>query len=289
MQKKHITFMAACLLALTSCQDRFVPEANRPSEEIFDYPVDVTFHAVNPPALKTVLNYETILWESDDAIKVLWGENKYNKALAKPFNSNQKADFETTVEDAESYYGVYPYTAASSLSDGCLTLSVPSSQTGDFRDANLAVAMSDENNMMTFRHVVGYIEFTIDMTGIVEISGGASDNLAGTVRVTGFDQSGKPEYEVTGSSSTIKVDVKTSGTYYLAVLPDARLDYLYITLTEGGKTQYIYANTTKQFYPGKLLALGNITERFSTKRPMGATLESFTITEFKFDDNNINF
>ena len=59
MQKKHITFMAACLLALTSCQDRFVPEANRPSEEIFDYPVD---EEVFDKARTILENYNVASW-----------------------------------------------------------------------------------------------------------------------------------------------------------------------------------------------------------------------------------
>lgn len=289
MFKNHFAFIAVALLSLASCQEKLSSDNRQPSDENFEYPVQITFHGCNSPTVKTVLNYETILWESGDAIKVLWGETKYNKAAAKPFNSSTNADFETTVEHADTYYGVYPYSAGSSLANGCLTVTVPSAQSGIFRDVNLAVAKADENNRMTFKHVVGYIEFTTDVTGVLQISGGDSNYLSGTVKVTGFDQSGKPIYETTGAESTISIDIKTSGTYYIAVLPDAKMDYLYFTMTEGKDVQYILSTKTLQFTPGKLFALGNITDRFTPKCPIGATLESFKIEEFQFDNTNINF
>ena len=289
MVKNIFIFIAVCLLSLASCQDKMTSDDCLSSDICFEYPVQMTFHGCNSPTLKTVLNYETILWERGDAIKVLWGENRYNKAEAKPFNSSQNADFETTVEEADVYYGIYPYSAASSLTDGCLNLTVPSAQSGIFRDVNLAVAKADQSNRMTFSHVVGYIEFTTDVTGVLQISGGQSNCLSGTVKVTGFDQSGKPVYEVTGGSSTISLDVKTSGTYYIAVLPDVRMDYLYISMTDGDKVQYILSPNTLQFTPGKLIALGNITDRFSPTCPIGATLESFKIEEFDFNSKDTNF
>ena len=289
MLKNHFAFLAVTLLSLVSCQDKLSSDNRQPSDDSFEYPVPMTFHGCNSPTLKTILNYETILWESGDAIKVLWGENKYNKAEAKPFNSSTNADFETTVEVADTYYGVYPYSAASSLENDCLTLTVPSAQSGIFRDANLAVAKADQSNRMTFKHVVGYIEFTTDITGVLQISGGDSNSLSGKIKVTGFDQSGKPIYEVTGGESAISVDIKSSGTYYIAVLPDAKMDYLYFTMTEGKNVQYILSIKTLQFTPGKLIALGNITDRFTPECPIGATLESFKIEEFDFDDTNINF
>ena len=77
--------------------------------------------------------------------------------------------------------------------------------------------------------------------------------------------------------------MKSSGTYYVALLPDAVLDYLSITLNDGKSTQYALSANSIRMAAGKLVSLGNITKRFDDKRPLVATLESFIIQDFVFD------
>jgi len=283
MLKKSFVLAAVALIAFSACQNKVDSDLERPSDETVTYPVEMTFYGTNDFNTKTVLNDEYILWQSGDAVKVLWSETGWNKAGVTPYDQNLKAEFTTTVEDAPVYYGVFPFSASSSYVNGRIEVTVPASQSGVFGDANIAVAKADSENMMNFKHIVGFLEFTIDKAGVLEISGSSSNSLAGKVIVTGFDDNGKPEYEVTGEGPSITVNVKSSGTYYVALLPDAVLDYLSITLNDGKSTQYALSANSIRMAAGKLVSLGNITKRFDDKRPLVATLESFIIHDFVFD------
>ena len=284
MLKRFIILPAFALISFSACHNKIEVEEphETPSDEVRSYPVEMTFYATNDSGPKTVINDEYILWQSGDEVKVIWSETGFNKAVVSPYDRNLKAELTTTVEPAADYYGVYPYSAASSYHDGMIEVMVPSSQSGIFSDANIAIARADSENMMNFKHIVSFIEFTIDKVGVLEISGSSSDRLHGKVKVTGFDDIGTPVYEVSGGGASVTVDIKTSGTYYLALLPDASLDYLSITLRNGDTV--LYASSTKPITmtPGKLMGLGNITGRLSEDRSVIATLEPFIIRDFVF-------
>lgn len=140
---------------------------------------------------------------------------------------------------------------------------------------------------MKFKHVVSYIEFTIDRTGTLTISGGHP--LNGDITVTEFKETGTPEYYVSENTSSVSLDIKASGTYYVAILPDAEFDYLLLTLVENGETYSALSTNGISMKPGKLLALGNVTGRFKIGNSLGATLEPFEIVDFSFESNGISF
>lgn len=284
MKKICFIAFAAVLAIVNACQGNAEPEVTNPSVESFVYPVQMTFYGDDHFGTRTVLNDETILWESTDVIKVLWGHNRYNTAVAKPYNSGVNAEFTTTVEEASSYYGVYPASASSSLQSSVLKVTVPSTQTGMFADANIAVAKADNQNGMSFKHVVSFLEFTIDRVGSLEFSSGSSKALAGVVSVNNFDEYGSPVYEISGESDSITLDIKSSGTYYIALLPDVKLDELKFTLSDGKTVLVVWSGNSVQMSAGKLVGLGNITERFRDPNSMGATLEDITLEELTIDE-----
>ena len=278
MIKRYFSILALSSVALTACVSGIVSGNEEQVNDQLKNPVEITFTALGGNLSKTVLNHNEVLWETGDAIKVLWGENQSVKAIGEVYNSQLNADFKATVEDAEAYYGVYPYDVTSSLASGYLTLSVPEKQTGLFGDCNIIVAKADENNQMYFRHTLSYLEFTIDRPGKLTFTCGQP--IAGDVKVS-FNEDGTINHTVVEGGKTISLDIKTSGTYYIAMLPDVKLEYLSFQLTDEYGTKYTNAQFNKQMTRGKILGIGNITDKFGAYS-LGVTLETFEIVEFEF-------
>ena len=273
MLKKYIMFGAIAIIAISSCQDQIsVPEDDKTL-----YPVEKTFYSVDG-FTKVLLNSTQVLWEKGDRIDVLWDGGKTN-AVADPYNSSLEARFTTYVsEDAQTFYAVHPSSEASSLVDGKVKVEVPSVQDGTFSSASIAVAKADENDFLAFKHMVSFVEFTIDRCGTLTFSCGS--DIAGDVSAT-FDEHGAlVDYTQSGSGDMISVDIPCSGTYYIALLPEVDMKYLYFTLTDGATTEYILSTKPKTMTRGKLVGLGNITDRFSSQRPFPGSVEDLEISEF---------
>lgn len=285
MLKKYIMFGAIAIIAISSCQDQIsVPEDDKTL-----YPVEKTFYSVDG-FTKVLLNSTQVLWEKGDRIDVLWDGGKTN-AVADPYNSSLEARFTTYVsEDAQIFYAVHPSSEASSLTAGKITVDVPSVQDGTFSSASIAVAKADENDFLAFKHMVSFVEFTIDKCGTLTFSCGA--DIAGKVTAA-FDEDGAlTGLTQTGSGDVITVDIPRSGTYYIAMLPDVEMEYIYFTLTNESKTEYIFSGKPRTMTRGKLVGLGNITDRFISQCPWDGSIEDFDIVDFflpKFDSGVEDF
>jgi len=285
MLKKYMTFCAIAMIAFTSCQDRISAPDN---DDAFDS-VEKTFYSVDG-FTKVLLNNTQVLWEKGDKIDILWDGGKTD-AVADPFNSSLQASFTTHVsEDAQIFYAVHPSSEASSLTAGKITVEVPSVQDGTFSSASIAVAKADENDFLAFKHMVSFVEFTIDKCGTLTFSCGA--DIAGKVTAA-FDEDGAlTGLTQTGSGDVITVDIPRSGTYYIAMLPDVEMEYIYFTLTNESKTEYIFSGKPRTMTRGKLVGLGNITDRFISQCPWDGSIEDFDIVDFflpKFDSGVEDF
>lgn len=286
MLKKYMTIMAISLIAFSSCQDQIsIPggdgETQAPDNEEIIYPIEKTFYSVDGFS-KTLLNSTQVLWETGDKINLFWSEGGggSTSAVAAPFNSNANAEFRTRVaEDAETFYAVHPYSDEASLSDGKVTVKVPTVQDGTFSSACIAAAKADADNHLAFKHMVSFVEFSIDKCGTLTFSCGA--DITGTVTAD-FAEDGSMTVAQSGSGEEISVEIPCSGTYYIALLPEVEMDFLSFTLTNGSTTEYILSTKPKTMTRGKLIGLGNITDRFSSKRPLGATTENFEIFDYIF-------
>ena len=157
-------------------------------------------------------------------------------------------------------------------------MTVPEVQTGLFKDNNIIVAKADENNQMQFRHTLSYLEFTIDKAGELTFSCGKP--IAGNVKVS-FNDDGTINHTVVEGGNTITLDIKSSGTYYIAMLPDVKIENLVFQLNNVYGTRYINAQFNKQMTRGKIIGIGNITGKFGGNS-IGATLETFELVEFDF-------
>ena len=278
MLKKHMTILAIAMIASSSCQEQTpVPD----NDEVV-YTVEKTFYSVDGFS-KVLLNSTQVLWEKGDKIDVLWEGGKTD-AVADPFNSSLEASFKAYVsEDAQIFYAVHPSSEASSLTAGKITVEVPSVQDGTFSSASIAAAKAAENNFLAFKHMVSFVEFTIDKCGKLTFSCGA--DIAGKVSAA-FDEDGAlTDLTQTGTSDEITVDISRSGTYYIAMLPDVEMEYIYFTLTsesktDDSKTEYIFSGKPRTMTRGKLVGLGNITDRFTSAYPWDGSVEDFDIVDF---------
>lgn len=285
MLKKLMTILAIAMIAFSSCQEQTpVPD----NDEVV-YTVEKTFYSVDGFS-KVLLNSTQVLWEKGDKIDILWDGGKTD-AVADPFNSSLEASFKAYVsEDAQIFYAVHPSSEASSLTAGEITVELPSVQDGTFSSASIAAAKADDNNFLAFKHMVSFVEFTIDKCGTLTFSCGA--NIAGKVTAA-FDEDGAlTDLTQTGTSDEITVNIPRSGTYYIALLPEVEMEYIYFTLTSDSKTEYIFSGKSRTMTRGKLVGLGNITDRFISQCPWDGSIEDFDIVDFflpKFDSDVEDF
>lgn len=273
MLKKHMTILAIAMITFSSCQEQNpVPD----KDEVL-YTVEKTFYSVDGFS-KVLLNSTQVLWEKGDKIDVLWDGGRTN-AVADPYNSSLEASFKAHVsEDAQIFYAVHPSSESSSLDGGKVTVAVPAVQDGTFSSASIAAAKADANDHLAFKHMVSFVEFTIDKCGTLTFSCGA--DIAGKVSAA-FDEDGAlTDLTQTGSGDVITVDIPRSGTYYIALLPDVEMEYIYFTLTSESKTEYILSGKSRTMTRGKLVGLGNITDRFISQCPWDGSVDDFDIVDF---------
>ena len=285
MLKKHMTILAIAMIAFFSCQEQNpVPD----KDEVL-YTVEKTFYSVDGFS-KVLLNSTQVLWEKGDKIDVLWEGGKTD-AVADPFNSSLQASFTTHVsEDAQIFYAVHPSSESSSLTAGKITVEVPSVQDGTFSSASIAAAKADENDFLAFKHTVSFVEFTIDKCGTLTFSCGA--DITGKVSAAFGEDCVLTGLTQIGSGDVITVDIPRSGTYYIAMLPDVEMEYIYFTLTNESKTEYIFSGKPRTMTRGKLVGLGNITDRFISQCPWDGSVEDFDVVDFflpKFDSGVDDF
>lgn len=286
MFKKHITILAIAMIALASCQDKISVSDNeggpdKGMEEVV-YPVEKTFYSVGGIS-KTLLNSTQVLWERGDKISIFWTEagGGRTSAEANPYNSSLEAKFSAKVsEQARTFYAVHPHSEAASLSDKGVSVQIPAVQDGTFSSASIAAAKADANDYLAFKHLASFVEFTIDKCGVLTFSCG--QDITGKVTAS-FEEDGTlMSCTQTGSGDEITIEIPCSGTYYIALLPEVQMDFISFTLTSGTATEYLISTMPKTMTRGKLLGLGNITDRFSPDRKLGAVTEDFTIVDFDF-------
>ena len=280
MLKKYMMSCAIAVIAFSSCQDRIsVPAAGGNDET--SVPVwktfEKTFFSVDG-FTRVLLNSTQVLWEKGDEIDILWDGGKAS-AVADPYNSSLEASFKTYVsEGAQTFYAVHPSSETSSLVDGKVNVEVPSVQDGTFTSASIAAAKADADDFLVFRHLVSFVEFTIDKCGTLTFSCGS--DITGRVTAT-FDEDGSLlDYIQSGSGDVITVDIPCSGTYYIALLPEVEMEYISFTLTSGSTTEYILSTKPRTMTRGKLIGLGNITDRFNAQPPLTGGVEELEIVEF---------
>lgn len=209
----------------------------------------ITFSAtVTEPETRTILDADglSVLWESGDAIAVSGAESPFIADIPDG-TSGSSAEFTGNVAAADNYYAVYPASACGSFSGSNAVIDLKKEQSAVKNtfdsEAGILTAMTGAEEMsFAFRHVVGYVKFTVDENSgdIVSVSVKASggERLSGTFTVDCAAET--PDLAVTAGSSTVSLvsdEPMEAGNYYIAMLPGTYSQGLEFTFTDAqGRT-----------------------------------------------------
>ncbi|MBQ9596628.1 MAG: hypothetical protein IJR34_00045 [Bacteroidales bacterium] len=232
IQSIPMTALCALLCVLPGCTrseleaggDALLPEGTLRLEASAESPDD-TRTAISSDTGTSGLH---ISWTSGDAAKVFYAGGNVTASVdgvsASGYSEdNRTATFVASIPaGATDLYAVYPSSATSSYSDGALSVTIPSTQTGTFTSANYMVCKSTRASAtLPFRHLASYMEINVGNASVTKIVI-ASENgaaLAGTLPVT-FDADGIPQPGTVSSPQTnITINVSGTGYYYAALLP----------------------------------------------------------------------
>lgn len=226
--KRNIFMVAAvALLVMVSCnkeENNVDGSQVTPPSYYIDFTVSISnedaYHLQQAPSTRTTLSEGKTQWLEDDLIAINGKKFKVVEIL-----DNGQARIsnieELGTDFKEPYTAVYPYNKTKN------TTIVPHEQTltaGTFADeAVVAVAYSESEKSLSFKHVSTYLRFTVATAGLTELEFTSAGNIAGTITVDAKD-GGEPTYEVTSGEKTITAKPENGAfvvgqSYYISVLP----------------------------------------------------------------------
>lgn len=218
-------------LALLSCAKVQSPEPSpeSPAEnQEQSGKIEMEFSAISEAGTKTALGelsegLRPITWVKDDEIKIYFNESF---TTSKALSDGATTTFKANVDEAPTYYAVYPSSVESSLTDGSVSVTIPAKPVAskDFGSIHYAAAIAKDGNL-SFKNLCGFIRFEIRNPEIrsLIIRGAGEQLLAGKVSVS-FDENGNiGTPSISGGNSRIIATVAGAGVYYIPVLPGINL------------------------------------------------------------------
>lgn len=239
----HIGLWAAlCLFVACSAKEEVTPS----SQEVI-----LTATTEGNDGTRTSLDedYTTVLWMPEESLSVFCG-GKMAGFTSTNTEKSTSVQFKGHLPDAcgdKFIYGLYPYLADASISQGVISTSLPAEQVavaGTF-DNNLFISVArTETYEMGFYNVCSGLRFMLDRNDIhtVTFLSNGGEPLAGKFSV-GFDKDGKPVVKAVEEGisevSLSAPDGKTfeSGVWYYVVTLPAALEKGYTLLLEGEGVQ----------------------------------------------------
>ena len=163
-----------------------------------------------------------VRWVKGDAIKVFYGNNEADFAIAYASVDGPTTTFTVDVPaTTRMLYALYPAITPASFSNGVISVTIPSEQEGRFSSANIAVARSSATNpSFSFKNICGYVLADITDANIHKMTLTAPGQaLSGTLPVT-LSEGGELSFgAVSNASSTVSALVEAPGKPILALLP----------------------------------------------------------------------
>ena len=243
--KKGIFFFAAALM-MSSCVDQLTVDS--PKAEMDGAAVVMVFEAAPEAQVdtRTSLSGDVVSWTVADRISVFAGMENAPFEL-KEINADGTGVFEGTAVEADSYYALYPYSAAATITEaGVISTSLPCEQKGvaGTFDNGLNIAVAEvSGGKFTMMNVCGLVKFDIVRSDIAAVSlfGNGHEYLAGDVDIA-FGEDGKPSYTVTNGTKYVTLTPKEGktfapGTYYFTILPQTLkggMSLVYMTEAQSG-------------------------------------------------------
>jgi len=218
MKKYYSILFAAAILSAVACNKE---ELVDPNEGMGDA-VEMSFKAYTE-ATKAALDVDAVAWSSDDAISVFADGYNNQFAVSSVENDGHIATFSGSAIRTSTYYGVFPYNAETTVSNGEIHTVIPAVQSavaGSFGD-NAAIAVAKTTNKeFEFKNATALLALGSNM-GLASIKVESTEGkaLAGAVCIS-FDAEGVPTVESeTGSAVEIAGTIAAGSTYYVAVVP----------------------------------------------------------------------
>ena len=244
MKYLHYLPVALALAAFvaTGCNKEIEP-SDAPVEpqdevEIPEGFVKIKVAAENEQASKTsVSDAGAVTWNALDEIKFLYAGGDCAATAA---TAGASASFSAVVPETGDLYAVYP-SSIGSLTDGTISVTIPSTQDGSFANGNFSAAQVNRStNAAAFQNITAFLKFTVSNSSVKRIDVESADNdgahLTGDVDVT-FSDYAISVGELSGGGGRVRLDIDEPGTYYVAVAPGVTHGGLSITYyTKEGDT-----------------------------------------------------
>lgn len=263
IMKKYL-FAAFCLAALSlahSCRETG-PE----------YPsggTRVEFHAGSHAMTRTQLaEGNSVVWVAGDEISVFDAAGTNNRFSTG--DSGQTATFAGTVNGEGTYYALYPYSDAASISGTVISSSLPPAQdavAGGFASGlNPSVAVDDGNNNLLFKNVCALVKFTIGAAVEAEVvraslSGNDGEPLAGPISIdaSSMNPAAVPDANFAETVIDLAGPMGSGGTFCFVVVPGSLSSGLTISLYDGsGNVWTRKGSSPVELTAGHVLNLGEL-------------------------------
>ena len=243
MKKINYFFAAAMIcMSVAACvkeagnDNPGVNSGNTTEETIPENYIELTFQ-VPGMDVKTSVDGNTVSWTQGDKIRICWdgGSSVSNAVVLEEGNASFTA---MVAPEATDFYAVYPSTIEASVTEGNFNVTIPSSQSGRFADADIIVAKTSKENLaFAFHHAVSLVKFVISDENQKGISRAQFVDIANNSQLTGalsiaFDEENaisantvveKTTEEINAGLDVIDVTAVQPGDNYMAVLPSKSL------------------------------------------------------------------
>lgn len=242
-------FSLIAAISLVSCVEEIAyensSEQQDPETETPVYTDYITLVA-SSETTKTEVAGTKVKWSEGDKIKIYFEGGSAESLEAVLTDEGATATFtiplETPLADGVKIYAVYPSTAAASLEGENFSVTIPSTQSTVYKNADiLAAATRVGEPSLYFQHVAGLVSFTISEGNPKGIDSGVfkdfykSAAIAGTCPVT-FDEKGKMTVgDAVDTKSEITLEDIREGENYIAIVPGVKMESVGLKLKAGGK------------------------------------------------------
>ena len=267
-------YFTLALLVAISCAREVTPDADKSENKEYDE-IEVYLTATRASVgeetgsdVKTAVGEDgTVSWKAGDRLKLITdgGRAIITDALE---TGGETATFKATVTTADVLkWAVYPSGTEAGMSDGKLSIKIPDTQDGTFKNASISAGEIPEGGAtITMKNVCCLLRFTVpeSLTAAAKVYfGGNGLPMNGSLKYSAGNEYIAAE-DVTDKGVRVGVKVSGPGTYYAAVLPNA------------------YSGMTMQIYnsEGKVLSENITTSVIPAKRSVIKELGTLRETPF---------
>lgn len=242
-------FSLIAAISLVSCVEEIAYEnSSEQQDPEMETPVytDYITLVASSDTTKTEVAGTKVKWSEGDKIKIYFEGGSAESLEAVLTDEGATATFtiplETPLADGVKIYAVYPSTAAASLEGENFSVTIPSTQSTVYKNADILAATTVVGDpSLYFQHVAGLVSFTISEGNPKGIDSGVfkdfykSAAIAGTCPLT-FDEEGLMTIgEAVDTKTQITLKDIQAGENYIAVIPEVTMESVGLKLKAGGK------------------------------------------------------